>query len=362
MNTHSPHPAGLRIAVITDAWCPQVNGVVTTLSRVGQCLTDRGDTVRFITPDEFQTIPCPGYREIRLAIRPYTRLARKLESFAPDAIHIATEGPLGWAARRFCLRRGLPFTTAYHTQFPQYLRLRAPVPLSLTFAVLRRFHNASARTLVATTSLREALAKRGFRNLSLWSRGVDSTLFRPYGKSALELIGPIFLFVGRVAVEKNIEVFLALDLPGTKVVVGDGPHRAELEARYPETLFLGYRAGEELARMMASADVFVFPSRTDTFGLTMLEAMACGVPVAAHPVPGPRDVVQDGVTGALDEDLQQACLRALAIGPHAPRAYARSRNWEACAETLRESLVLTHNRSTTRRLPLRRASVVPMEV
>lgn len=350
MNDTSSHPDRLRIAVITDAWFPQVNGVVTTLSRVGQCLTARGDTVRFITAQEFRTIPCPGYREIRLAVGAGARLGRMLEAFAPDAIHIATEGPLGWAARSFCLRKGLPFTTAYHTQFPQYLRLRAPIPLRLSFAVLRRFHNASGRTLVATESLREELTDQGFRNLSLWSRGVDSTLFRPYGKTHLELVGPIFMFVGRVAVEKNIEAFLALDLPGTKVVVGDGPHREALQARYPQTRFLGYRAGEDLARTVASADVFVFPSRTDTFGLTMLEAMACGVPVAAYPVPGPRDVVQDGVTGALDEDLHQACLRALNIAPHAPRAYARSRDWEACAETLRANLVLTRRSKAPRRL------------
>ena len=321
----------MRVAVVTDAWKPQVNGVVTTLSRVGEALGGWGHEVRFITPREFSTVPLPTYPEIPIALAPARRLARLLRDFQPEAVHLATEGPLGHAARRYCLRRALPFTTAYHTQFPRYIRMRAPVPLSWTYAWLRRFHRPAQRTLVATPSMARELEGYGFPHVVVWSRGVDTDLFRPRDKGFLDLPRPVSLYVGRVAVEKNLEDFLGLELPGTKVVVGEGPDRAELERRHPETRFVGYRYGEDLARHVAAADVFVFPSRTDTFGLTMLEAMACGVPVAAYPVTGPVDVVVDGVTGALDEDLGRAVARALELSPENCVAHARGRTWSHCA-------------------------------
>ncbi|HKJ95434.1 MAG TPA: glycosyltransferase family 1 protein, partial [Gammaproteobacteria bacterium] len=299
----------MRIVITTDAWRPQVNGVVTTLSRVGAALEADGHEVMFVTPEGFATVGLPTYPEIRLSLLPGRRVARRLDAFAPDAIHIATEGPLGMAARRYCRRRGLPFTTAYHTQFPRYVRLRAPIPPRLTYAWLRRFHAPAARTMVPTPAMARELAGHGFDHVVVWSRGVDTDVFRPWGKDGLDLPRPVSLFVGRVAVEKNLEAFLDLDAAGTKVVVGDGPDRERLSRRYPEVVFTGYRFGEELARTVAAADVFVFPSRTDTFGLTMLEAMACGVPVAAYPVTGPRDVVIDGVTGCLDDSLGRAVRR-----------------------------------------------------
>lgn len=341
----------MRIAIVTDAWKPQVNGVVTTLTHVGECLARVGHTIRFITPLDFRTVPCPTYPEIRLALRPGSKLRALLDAFAPECIHIATEGPLGWAARAYCLRRGLPFTSAYHTQFPQYLRLRAPIPLRLSYALLRRFHNAAARTLVATQSVYDELSERGFRNLVLWPRGVDASVFKPYDKAFLPDPRPIALYVGRVAVEKNIEAFLRLSLPGTKIVVGDGPDLERLRSQYPQVRFVGYRRGKELARYYAAADLFVFPSRTDTFGLTMLEAMACGIPVAAYPVTGPKDVVQDGLTGALDEDLERACRRALELDPSHALSYARSRSWDACAATLLEHLVPLHSNRTGLQTP-----------
>ena len=321
----------MRVAIVTDAWSPQVNGVVTTLTRVGESLTGWGHEVRFITPREFPTVPLPTYPEIPLSLMPRRRLARLLEAFRPEAVHIATEGPLGHAARRCCLRRRLPFTTAYHTQFPRYVRMRAPVPMAWTYAWLRRFHRPAVRTMVATPSMAKELEAWGFAHVAVWSRGVDTGLFRPRDKGFLDLPRPVSMYVGRVAVEKNLEDFLALDIPGTKVVVGEGPDTAELAARHPEVRFVGYRYGEDLARHVAAADVFVFPSRSDTFGLTMLEAMACGVPVAAYPVTGPVDVVRDGVTGALDEDLGRAVERALTLSPQDCVAHARARTWEHCA-------------------------------
>ncbi len=305
--------------------------MVTTLSRVGEALGGWGHEVRFITPQEFSTVPLPTYPEIPIALAPARRLARLLRDFQPEAVHLATEGPLGHAARRYCLRRALPFTTAYHTQFPRYIRMRAPVPVSWTYAWLRRFHRPAQRTLVATPSMARELEGYGFPHVVVWSRGVDTDLFKPRDKGFLGLPRPVSLYVGRVAVEKNLEDFLGLELPGTKVVVGEGPDRAELERRHPETRFLGYRYGEDLASHVAAADVFVFPSRTDTFGLTMLEAMACGVPVAAYPVTGPVDVVVDGVTGALDEDLGRAVARALDLSPESCITHARGRTWDHCA-------------------------------
>jgi len=319
----------MKIAFITDAWYPQTNGVVTTLNRTGECLRQLGHDVLFVTPKEFRTLPLPTYTEIRLSLFPRAKVARMLDEFEPEAIHIATEGPLGSAARKYCLRRQLKFTTAYHTQFPQYLRLRLPIPLSFSYSVLRRFHSKAKRTMVPTVTLCKELSARGFDNVVIWSRGVDVDLFRPGDKGFLQSVRPISMFVGRVAVEKNIEAFLSLDIPGTKYVVGHGPDYEALCDKYPKVKFVGFKYGEELAHHIAAADVFVFPSRTDTFGLVMLEAMACGVPVAAYPVTGPIDVVQAGVTGVLDEDLRQAVLQALKLNPDDARSYAEQHSWMA---------------------------------
>jgi glycosyltransferase involved in cell wall biosynthesis len=317
----------VRVAIVSDAWDPQINGVVTTLKRTCEELAILGHSAEVIGPDRFHTLPCPGYRSIRLALWPSPRLTRMLDELAPDAIHIATEGPLGQAARRFCLDRGLDFTTAYHTQFPEYLALRTPIPARWTYTLVRRFHAAAARTMVATASQQAALEQHGFRNLVRWSRGVDTALFRPREKAFLMAPRPISMFVGRVAVEKNLEAFLRLELPGSKFVVGDGPALAGLRERYPTVRFTGFKQGEELARHVAAADVFVFPSRTDTFGLVLLEAMACGVPVAAYPVTGPRDVVIPDVTGVLHEDLGLATRQALRLDPEACVAHARTYSW-----------------------------------
>ena len=324
--------SGLRIQIVSDAWRPQVNGVVRTLETVAGELRGMGCEVDFITPDRFRTFPCPTYPEIRLAVLPQRRLARFIDGYQPAAIHIATEGPLGHAARRYCLRRGLPFTTAFHTRFPEYVQARSGVPVALTYAVLRRFHRPAARIMVATPSLRSELERRGFRNLAMWGRGVDLELFRPRPKTALPGPRPAWLYVGRVAVEKNIRAFLALDLPGTKHIVGDGPMLEELRRRHPEAQFHGARHGEALAAAYAAADVFVFPSLTDTFGLVLLEALASGVPVAAYPVTGPRDVIGDAPVGALDADLGRAARRALEADPAACRAFAERHSWRASAE------------------------------
>jgi glycosyltransferase involved in cell wall biosynthesis len=272
-------------------------------------------------------------------------LARQLDFFAPDAIHIATEGPLGMAARRWCVRRKREFTTAYHTQFPEYLRARAPIPLWLSYAVLRWFHGRSRRLLVATPSMQRQLEARGFSNVARWSRGVDAELFRPRDKSFLAWPRPIWLYLGRVAVEKGIGDFLRLDLPGTKLVVGDGPARAKLQVEFPEARFVGFRHGDDLARHVGACDAFVFPSRTDTFGLVLLEAMACGLPVAAYPVTGPVDVVVDGVTGVLDEDLRSAALRCLSLDPDSCRAHALQYSWEACTQQFRSALASIPSRT-----------------
>jgi glycosyltransferase involved in cell wall biosynthesis len=318
----------MRIAIVTDAWSPQVNGVVTTLSRTRDTMTGFGHDVVVIHPGDFRTFPCPTYPEIRLAGRPFAGVRRRLDALAPDCIHIATEGPLGLAARRYCRRRGLRFTTSYHTQFPQYVRARFPIPLAVSYAFLRWFHGGAARTMVATASQRADLEAHGFRNLAPWTRGVDTALFRPGDRQAPSDPRPIWIYVGRVAVEKSIEDFLQLDLPGTKVIVGDGPLRAELALKYPEARFTGYRFCEELAATLGAADVFVFPSSTDTFGVVMLEAMACGLPIAAYPVTGPRDVVRHGITGILDADLRKAALAALRLDRGRCRQAALACSWE----------------------------------
>ena len=319
----------MRLALVTDAWLPQVNGVVRTLGNTIREIEAVGHEVTVVSPAEFRTVPCPTYPEIRLALFAGRAVRRRLEALDPDAVHVATEGPLGLAARNWCVRRGRPFTTAYHTQFPEYVRARAPVPLSVGYAAVRWFHGRATRTLVTTPSMQRQLEARGLRNLHLWGRGVDTDLFRPRGKDFLDLPRPIWLYFGRVAVEKGIGDFLALDLPGTKLVVGDGPACEELKRCYPTAVFAGYRHGEDLASHISASDVFVFPSRTDTFGLVLLEAMACGVPVAAYPVTGPIDVVRDGVTGVLSEDLHGAALAALQLDPAACRAQALEHSWAA---------------------------------
>jgi glycosyltransferase involved in cell wall biosynthesis len=329
----------MRIMIVTDAWFPQTNGVVQTLSQTKSWLERFGHEVRVVAPRDFRTIACPTYPEIRMAIRPLAGLTRSIESFAPHAVHIATEGPLGFTARRYCLRHGLRFTTSYHTQFPQYLRARWPIPLRVSYAGLRWFHGAAQSCMVSTPSVERELRLRGFRNLVRWRRGVDTELFRPREKDFLKLPRPIAAYVGRVAVEKNVDAFLAMRWRGTKLVIGDGPERARLAAQYPEAVYAGYRFGEDLAAHLAAADVLVFPSLTDTFGLVNLEAMACGVPVAAFPVTGPIDVVEDGVTGALDSDLARAAERALALDTKACRAHALRSGWDACAREFEGNLV-----------------------
>ncbi len=329
----APAGAPCRVAIVTDAWVPQVNGVVRTLSTVVAELAGLGVAVEVIGPDRFRTVPCPTYPEIRLAVLPRRRLGRLLRDARPECVHIATEGPLGMAARALCRRHGWRYTTSFHTRFPEYLRARTGLPLALSYAVLRRFHNGGAGTMVATDSLYRELESRGFTALRRWSRGVDLALFATRPREPWDgLARPVFAYVGRVAVEKNIAAFLALDLPGSKVVVGDGPQLAALRRRFPDAHCTGARFGPALAASFAGADVMVFPSRTDTFGLVVLESLACGTPVAAFPVMGPRDILRDGVTGGLDEDLRAACLRALEADRGACRAHAEGYSWRACAE------------------------------
>jgi glycosyltransferase involved in cell wall biosynthesis len=327
--------AHLKILIVTDAWRPQVNGVVRTLEVLGEDLTALGHTVRYATPEGRFTIGLPTYREIRLTVFPRWKLEKEIRAFAPDAVHIATEGTLGMSARSICLKHGIEFSTSFHTRFPEYVRARFPlIPEELVYRWLRWFHGPATAMMVATESLRREMQAHGFTNLRIWSRGVDVDHFHPIGDDHLPYERPVWLYVGRIAVEKNIEAFLKLDLAGTKVVVGDGPARAELEARYPAARFLGALSGQALVEAYAGSDVFVFPSRTDTFGLVLLEALACGIPVAAYPVQGPLDVVGDAPVGALDEDLRAACLKALEIARHpgslTPRRFAEAHSWRAC--------------------------------
>lgn len=326
--TNGDMEGGRRVLVITDAWHPQVNGVVRTLSKLAEVLAEMGVEAKFLTPERFRSFPMPFYPDIRLALATPRQVARQIEVAAPDFIHVATEGPLGQLARRACLRRGLAFTTSYHTRFPEYLSARLPIPESWTYRKLRDFHNSGQGCMVATASLGEDLARRGFQNIRQWTRGVDADLFNPDRRGELDLPRPVFLCVGRVAVEKNLPAFLDLDLPGSKVVVGDGPELQTLKKRYPGAHFLGALPNEELARVYASSDVFVFPSRTDTFGNVLLEAMASGCPVAAYPVTGPIDIVDQG--GVVAQDLRAAALLALDIPRSAARANALTYSWPAC--------------------------------
>jgi glycosyltransferase involved in cell wall biosynthesis len=322
----------MRIAVATDAWHPQVNGVVRTLGQTAAYLIEFGHEVRFITPQDFTTYPCPTYPSIRLALFPKRGVQRMFREFRPEAVHIATEGPIGHAASAWCRSLSLPFTTSYHTQFPEYVRARVPLPISWSYAYLRRYHARAVRTMVATRSMQARLEAHGFRHLAIWARGVDSTQFHPAPKSFLSDTRPISIYMGRVAVEKNIEAFLSLDVPGSKYVVGDGPDLNQLRSRYPTVKFVGQKEGEELTAYLAAADVFVFPSLTDTFGLVLLEAMACGVPVAAFPVTGPIDVVVQGKTGVLHENLRHAILEALKLDPADCIAYAKQHSWKNWTE------------------------------
>lgn len=321
----------MRIAIASDAWAPQTNGVVTTLKATVDSLTRLGHEARVISPQGMLSIPAPSYPEIRLAVWPGPHILREMKAFRPHAIHIATEGPLGFAVWRYCRHRRVPFTTSYHTRYPEYLRARWPIPIGVSYAWLRRFHGAATRTFVSSGSLTRELSGRGFQHLHLWRRGVDLQRFHP-GPPHPELAHlprPIMAYVGRLAVEKNIDAFLDLEVPGTKLVIGDGPQRAELIARHPDVKFAGYRFGSELASMIRSADVLVFPSLTDTFGLAMIEALACGVPVAAFPVPGPIDVIEQGVTGVLHEDLAAAVRSALSLDRGVCAQHAAAFTWDA---------------------------------
>ena len=324
----------MRVVIVTDAWDPQVNGVINTLKHTAKVVEAKGHEVHFITPQYFKTVPTPTYPEIRLSLFPYRKLKKMMEELQPNAVHIATEGPLGLAARRYCKKFKLRFTTAYHTQFPEYIRLRTPIPLSVSYAYMRWFHGAACYTLVTTESMYEYLTGWGLKNLKIWTRGVNTELFHPGEKKFLNTERPVFMYIGRVAVEKNIQAFLELDLPGSKYVVGAGPQLKEIKAKFPDVNFTGYVDNQLLSKHLAAADVFVFPSKTDTFGLVLLEANACGLPIAAYPVPGPKDVVSQGVNGYLSEDLKEACLKALELNPDDCRKVAEKYNWDRVGEQL----------------------------
>ena len=328
----------MRILIVSDAWFPQINGVVRTVSTTVRELDRLGHTTSVLAPDRYRTLPCPTYPDIRLAMATPRSVHRFVEEFRPDAIHLATEGPLGLAARLYCARHGLAFTTSYTTKFPEYIYARFYVPTRFTYGLLRWFHGRSGGTMVATETMRRELEEKGFKNLVRWTRGVDTELFRPRDKGFLNDPRPISMYVGRVAIEKSIEDFLKLDLPGTKCVVGEGPQLEELRSKYPEVRFAGAKHGQELAQYYASADVFVFPSRTDTFGLVMLEALASGVPVAAYPVTGPLDVIGDSGVGVLDENLSTAIERALEIPADQCREYAQQYSWSSVASMFVENL------------------------
>src|ERR1700674_2799252 len=320
----------MRILVATDAWHPQVNGVVRTLTMMAESAKNFGVDVSFLSPQSFHTFALPSCRDLRVALPYPAKIAQLIAEARPDSIHIATEGPIGLLVRRHCRKQGLPFTTSFHTRFPEYISARLPIPESWIWAGLRAFHGSSQAVIAATPALASELRARGFRNVVLWPRGVDARHFHPRPVD-LDLPRPVFLCVGRVAVEKNLEAFLELDLPGTKVIVGDGPALKPLAQKYPQAVFLGARQGEALAEAYAAADVFVFPSKTDTFGLVLLEALASGLPVAAFPVTGPRDVIGTAPVGALNDDLRIACLAALQISPQACLEFAAGHTWEASA-------------------------------
>jgi len=328
----------MRLLIVTDAWLPQINGVVRTHQSLKANLERKGIEIKLITPSDFKTIPCPSYPEIRLSLLPNRKVARLIRDFKPSAIHISTEGPLGIAARKFCVKHKLPFTTAFHTRFPEYVEARTKIPARYTNMIMKWFHGPSRAIMTATKSLRDELRGQGFNNVVTWTRGIDTDLFHPREKLFADLPRPLFMYVGRVAIEKNIKAFLDLDLPGSKVIVGGGPQLEQLKKDYSDAHFVGMKEGEELAQHYASADVFVFPSLTDTFGLVLLEALASGVPIAAYPVTGPIDVIGDAPVGKLHEDLKQACLDALGHDPKICREYALNFSWDACAQMFLENL------------------------
>ncbi len=330
----------LRIAFITDAWHPQINGVVTTIQNTCTALERSGHHIKLITPDQFKTIPCPSYPSIRLALACQKKLSRLLDELNPQRIHIATEGPLGIAARKYCLKNNLAFTTSFHTLFAEYVNLRFKIPVSWGYGFLRWFHAPAKKVMVATPSIESDLVARGFKNNFVrWSRGVDPDFYHPRDKAFLALPRPVSMFVGRVAIEKNIEAFLSLDMPGTKMVVGDGPQLKELKAKFPDAIFVGFLTGEPLAKHMAAADVLVFPSLTDTFGIVMLDALASGVPVAAFPVTGPLDVITSDKVGKLDKNLKNAVIAALQLNGQDCRNYALKFSWANCTEQFFNNLV-----------------------
>lgn len=318
----------MRVMIATDAWQPQVNGVVRTLQSLIAGLRSLEVDVEVLTPAGFRTIPLPTYPSLRIAIPNRAEIIRRVETYKPDSIHIATEGPIGLMARNYCVKHGLSFTTSYATRFPEYVSARIPIPEAWSYAALRWFHRPSAVIMVSTPSLARELTRRGFSKLGMWTRGVNATLFTPENPTVFDLPRPIFLSVGRIAVEKNLDAFLSLDLPGSKVVIGEGPQEEELKRRFPDTHFLGLKEGKDLASHIAGADVFVFPSRTDTFGIVQLEALACGTPVAAFPVIGPTDVIRSETVGVLSDDLRAACLKALTLSRADCREYAEGYSWE----------------------------------
>jgi 1,2-diacylglycerol 3-alpha-glucosyltransferase/glucuronosyltransferase len=341
----------MKIALVTDAWMPQVNGVVRTLSALANGLTAVGHEVLAVTPNLFRTVPCPTDPAIRLALVTRRSLSQLLDAFTPDTIHIATEGPLGLAARAYCVGRQRTFTTSFHTKFPEYLRARLGLPVSFGYAALRWFHARSSAVMVATETVRRELRRRAFPRVVPWTRGVDATLFRPGPAPAIVLPPPVFLYVGRISPEKNLPDFLDLDLPGSKLVVGDGPLLPTLRRRYPLISFAGRQDGEALVRHYAAADVFVLPSQTETFGLVLLEALACGLPVAALPVPGPLDVIGDRGPGVLDGDLRAAALAALAIPRDLCRAHALRFSWRACIDQFLVNVAASTRTSATEFVP-----------
>ena len=344
----------MKVLVATDAWHPQVNGVVRTYERLTEEAAGLGCEITLLTPAEFHTVPCPTYPEIRLALPGYNYIIDRLDLIDPDAVHIATEGPIGWMTRRYCKKRGVPFTTSFHTRFPEYVSSRFGVPAGLVYAWQRHFHNAGAGMMVASASLARDLEDRGFRRLMPWTRGVDTDLFRPRNVRLFGADAPVFIYVGRVAIEKNIEKFLELDVTGRKVVVGSGPMLATFKTQYPDVTFTGKLSGEALAEAYASADVFVFPSLTDTFGIVLLEAMASGVPIAAYPVTGPIDNVVQGVTGVLDDDLAVAVRGALTLDRAAVREGALTYSWENAARLFMTNIEQALFARQGRQVPARR--------
>lgn len=334
-----------KITIVTDAWHPQVNGVVRSLENTIDEMRRMGHEIMLVTPDRFRNVPLPSYPEIRIALTRYRTVEREFDRFQPSFVHIATEGPLGFYARRWCLAHKMPFSTSYHTRFPEYVSARLPLPQSMLYGIVRWFHNAGNVCMVATQSLEQELSARGFRNLMRWTRGIDHALYkpRPLEEKPFGLTRPIFMQVGRVAVEKNIPAFLDLDLPGSKIVIGDGPDLEKLKRAHPDVLFTGSKFGEELAEAYAQADVFVFPSKTDTFGNVILEALASGVPVAAYPVTGPADILGGHPeAGALDEDLRAACLKALDASRAGARTLAETYTWEAATTQFLTNVMLAN--------------------